>query len=209
MRLASLLFLAVAVCAVEGQSAWTSQGNSPTDRRHSGGTAVLQDKVYLLAGGTIDQQSSDFSSYSPFSQNWESLDPPPWQSTGRTGVGLAAWGSSLFAFGGTEDGSVFSDMYRYLDAVWTEVQMVSPPGARFGHGFTTLGNYIYMLGGFDSSVPVAGELHRFDPSSSEWSKVELANSGQESPLQRAWFGFTAFGSELFAFGGTTSFSGGI
>eukprot|EP00961_Rhodomonas_salina_P028349 382774-Rhodomonas_salina.2 len=52
MRLASLLFLAVAVCAVEGQSAWTSQGNSPTDRRHSGGTAVLQDKVYLLAGGT-------------------------------------------------------------------------------------------------------------------------------------------------------------
>jgi N-acetylneuraminic acid mutarotase len=132
--------------------------------------------------------------------------------TARAGHGFTLAGGLLYVFGGEcYDGyrKSLSDFYSFdpVALVWTDLSTAvrgTPPWPRAGHGFTSVGGKLYVLGGESyidkTSSYYFGDFRCYDPVEQVWTDLSAAVSGT-APDARYRHGFTSAGGKLFVFGG--------
>ena len=123
--------------------------------------------------------------------------------------------SALFTTAATQDAT---EVPEATSSAWSRVSASSDhtPSGRAGHSLTSAEDgKVYLFGGgrfdwgqitdllepllFNTMIPVDDCSWVFDPTTDAWS--ELALSGGNSPVPRAFAGFTSIGLSLYLFGG--------
>jgi hypothetical protein len=95
------------------------------------------------------------------------------------------------------NGTLYSLHYKYNPTTDTYTQLASMPFARQGHSIVSVGNYIYVLGGNNSSGSIRNEVWRYDPNSNSWSTMT------SMPRVRESFGVVEVNKRIFVFGGSS------
>ncbi|MBI2440742.1 MAG: VCBS repeat-containing protein [Lentisphaerae bacterium] len=119
---------------------------------------------------------------------WTEVSSMPLGYNHAMGVGVL--GSYLYTVGGYNGGSGYTtNVYRFDGTTWTSVAGL--PSGRSSHGVATLGNYLYAVGGGDSSVRT--NVYRYNGTS--WTEVAGL------PAAREYLGCAALDNYLYAIGG--------
>lgn len=166
----------------------------------SEGTAVSHGgSMYALGGRNGTQQQMNHR-YTPETDTWEVLAPMP---TGRTGLGAAVVGDSIYAVGGRTSTSPCSggplatvERYDILTDTWTTVAPL--PTALSDIGVISHGGKIYVFGGCTVGTATASsEVYIYDPTTDTWT------TGTDMPTPRAsFYGVGIVGNNIYVMGGT-------
>ena len=85
---------------------------------------------------------------------------------------MATLGDKVILFGGEQDANhILNDTWAWDGAKWTEVQVASPPPARFHAGMTAFDGELVLFGGagVPSGTALLGDTWTFDGSA--WTQV--------------------------------------
>ena len=199
-------------------------GSSPASSSRSVMVAVGSD---LFEIGTREGSGSACDNYfyrfSTTDLQWEQLDASRVSAsltTCREGSAIAAYGSDLFLFGGTEGppgyplwmSTTSDELLRFstTDLQWEQFDAVritgSPPSARSCHAMVVADSDLFVFGGTLDSGPgeslgYSNELLRFNTTDLQWEKLEEALVSGSPPSARANHAMAAVGSSLYVFGG--------
>ncbi|KAM4674518.1 LOW QUALITY PROTEIN: kelch-like protein 8 [Amazona ochrocephala] len=112
----------------------------------------------------------------------------------RRGIALASLVGSIYAIGGLDDNTRFSDVERYdIDSdCWSAVAPVNTP--RGGVGSVALVNHVYAVGGNDGAASLSS-VEKYDPHLDKW--IEVKEMGQ----RRAGNGISELHGCLYVIGG--------
>jgi len=167
----------------------------PTARR-SLDSAVIGYDIYAV-GGAVGNSTDETERYHVPTDTWHSCAD---LNTARSGLGVAAYGGMLYAFGGNSSGSYQSSIERYDPGAdeWI-ILPCEMPEAWEPWQAVTLGDKIYLAGG-DSNDGVRSQLCSFDPNAGDCSEawdtdlpdMEVARKGHE---------LVVAGDLIFAIGG--------
>ncbi|KAM4674952.1 LOW QUALITY PROTEIN: kelch-like protein 8 [Amazona ochrocephala] len=110
------------------------------------------------------------------------------------GIALASLVGSIYAIGGLDDNTRFSDVERYdIDSdCWSAVAPVNTP--RGGVGSVALVNHVYAVGGNDGAASLSS-VEKYDPHLDKW--IEVKEMGQ----RRAGNGISELHGCLYVIGG--------
>jgi serine/threonine-protein kinase PknK len=122
------------------------------------------------------------------SAGWSSGAPSPEPLAGGASCSIDA---RIFVFGG--EANNLTSIYDVDENRWTLA--APPPLARNGHSCVRAGDAFFLLGGRDVSGTALDLVEKYDPASDTWETLE------PMPTARMWFGATAFGRDVYAFGG--------
>ncbi|OBS67430.1 hypothetical protein A6R68_04029, partial [Neotoma lepida] len=91
------------------------------------------------------------------------------------GIALASLGGPIYAIGGLDDNTCFSDVERYdiESDQWSTVAPMNTP--RGGVGSVALVNHVYAVGGNDG-VASLSSVERYHPHLDKW--IEVKEMGQ-------------------------------
>jgi hypothetical protein len=76
---------------------WTTKAPMPAPRSY-GAAGVIDGKLYVAGGWTVDEDSSGLEAYNPATNTWEARADMP---TARSGIGAAVVNGILYVLGGT------------------------------------------------------------------------------------------------------------
>ena len=153
--------------------------------------AYLDGKLYVIEGDTGDS----FNIYDIASNTWSSGAPRPGFGD-NYGAAAGAFNGKVYVVGGGSAtlGSSTTSVYDVASNSWTTGNPA--PQAFFLAGYQTVGQYLYVVGGFNPSPPTNGTMTmRLDMATGSWSTGPTFTPG------RADFGLAAFGSKIYALGG--------
>lgn len=104
-------------------------------------------------------------------------------------------GDAAYTFSGIANGALTSSMQRYnfLTDTWENITSVNPPSARYGCASVTIGNKIYVFGGFTNAVQAT--TYVFDPSNLTWTRLA------DMPAGRYYTTAVAIGGKAYIYGG--------
>ena len=109
----------------------------------------------------------------------------------------AAWGGYIFYVGGYS-GVWHREIVRYDPRTGTVTNFGTLPQARVNMGVVTIGNFIYIFGGYNSSLTYFNDVLKFNPSTGGAATVI---SGATMPSGRCCFPVVTDGSVAYLFGG--------
>ena len=157
------LLLSVSSYAQTGGGEWQTLAPMPSARQEIS-TAVLNGKIYVIAGFTSDGTSTDtVESYNPATNSWASAQPIPIQNNHNSAAVAAG---KLYTFGGVSNSTFVYD--PALD-LWSPVASMN-----FQHGETAavgvIDNKIYVAGGAGPGMQQR-ELEVYDPATNTWTNL--------------------------------------
>jgi N-acetylneuraminic acid mutarotase len=91
------------------------------------------------------------------------------------------------------------DTQRRVWALLSPLDEATAPGARLGHAMSTVGQHIYIHGGFNASQSLA-DLWRLNVYSRGWALLDCTSS-----MKRGYHGMALVGTEMYLHAGLTSF----
>lgn len=161
---------------------WTAKHTVASGRSRCFATAFTWNgKGYLIGGDSAFGKSMDeVWRYDPALDSWTQLGAFP----GGARVGMFVWviGDRVFAgggtstFGGSGFGTVYDDMYEYLPAsdTWVQLSTVLPVPLAFASAVAS-GSKGYLFFGIDNNQNYKKEVHVFDTLTRAWT------SGSDCP----------------------------
>ena len=157
----------------------------------------MNGKIYLAEGDTGDS----FNIYDIATNTWSAGPPRPGYAN-NYGAAAGAFGGKVYVVGGGSSGATdTTSIYTVATNSWT----TGPPAPVpfFLAGYTTVGQYLYVVGGFSSASPTAnvGVTMRLDMATGTWSLGPTFTPG------RADEGLAASGNTLYALGGDANGGG--
>jgi Fibronectin type III domain/Kelch motif/Putative Ig domain len=192
-RLAVILFLALIVSCVQGQSAlnWVPEPSLLTPR-DSGATIMgANGSIYVLAGNTSLPRSVEF--LADIDTAWT---PAPLMPQGRIAPGaVIATNAAFFVFGGKNNGRAVKETFYYLNGGGSNNQ-ASMKTARYRFAFANTLYNIYAIGGLDSNDQPMSAVEFYYQPTNRWTQI--------TPLPEARSNFQAVsdGSNIITFGGS-------
>ena len=145
--------------------------------RSTQGVATLNNRLYAIGGRDSSSCLKFVEYYNPNNNKWSACAP---MSKRRGSVGVAVLNGFIYAIGGHELPNTLLGCNRWdcaerydpkLDQ-WTMIASMSKP--KEAVGISTLGNYVYVCGGFDGNKYL-NDVERYDPSRNEWKRVQPLN----------------------------------
>ena len=198
-------------CSAASRTGLTLRPRTSTTRRRTSGprlapvpvtseapaAALLNGKIYLAEGDTGDS----FNIYDIATNTWSSGPPRPGYAN-NYGAAAGAFGGKVYVVGGGRSGATdTTSIYTVATNSWT----TGPPAPVpfFLAGYTTVGQYLYVVGGFSAAGPTAnvGVTMRLDMATGSWSLGPTFTPG------RADEGLAASGNTLYALGGDANGGG--
>ena len=181
-----------------------ASGTPPTARGSHGFTSAVG---MLYVHGSLDASNillSDLHSFDPVAMAWTDLSTPVngIVPIARESHGFTSADGKLYVHGGLcADYIPLGDLHSFdpVAKVWMDLSLVAsgkPPAARFGQGFTSAGDKLFMHGGCDDGLPLLfcndpfGDLHSFDPVAVVWTDLSTTIEGTP-PTARYGHGFTS------------------
>jgi N-acetylneuraminic acid mutarotase len=145
----------------------TPKGDIPKAREGHTLTWLASKNLFLLFGGSKDEDQLDFNdafTFDPQTSTWTDITPVGSPPNPRLNHAAAACGDSVYIFGGFQDGLAQDDMYRlnFATNTWTLISNPESPKERCNHSMTTIGTKIYVFGGRSNSTTVLNDLHVFN-----------------------------------------------
>ena len=175
---------------------WTPLAPIPVASEAPAG-ALLNGKYYLVEGDTGDS----FNIYDVASDTWSSGPPRPGFSD-NYGAAAGAFNGKVYVVGGGAAtlGSNVTSVYDVASNSWSTGSPA--PQAFFLAGYQTVGQYLYVVGGFTPAGPTNSTMTmRLDMATGAWSTGPTWTPG------RADFGLASAGTKIYALGGDAQGSG--
>ena len=147
--------------------------------------------VYCAEGDT----GNGFASYNIATDTWTSLAADPFV-TDHYGSVSGAFNGKVFVVGGTTSFSNANWVYDIASNTWS-LGAPAPTGPFLLAGYQQVGQFLYVVGGFDPSAINLSTTSRLDMSSGTW------DVGPAFTPQRADFGlaYDSGSNKLYALGG--------
>jgi N-acetylneuraminic acid mutarotase len=173
-------------------NSWSTGTSMPQARRYAA-AAVLNGKIYVAGGvdGAGIQQSTLFR-YDPVTNTWSQMATMPAGIRSRLTLSAVGTGANgrLWAVGGagTSQGTrveVF-DPNAGPTGAWT----VGPglPAQRSSHGAMVLNDYLYVVGGLNTSSVTQDTIYYYDTLLGVGGAWQAVAAGSNLPLARSNFG---------------------
>jgi hypothetical protein len=171
------------------------------------GVGLAHGGLFYNVGGR-EAAANALWSYDPTTDMWNAgLAPMP---TARQGLAAAVVGNAIYAIGGREVGGPNGP--GKLDAVerydidtdtWTSVAPL--PAPRSDMAAATVGNKVYVFGGFDARGNVLNDVDMYDPVKDTWT-----TGFAPMPTARgAMYGVATKGGEVYVIGGWDGIGNGL
>ena len=133
---------------------WEKAAPAPITR-NSAASAVLDDKVYVIAGRQAGKDAKNLAVsevYDPKLDKWQSIRPLPRALAGLSAVALngkivVAGGEAFGANGNWKTGKAFAQVWSYDPAQDTWQEVMNMPKPRHGHGAVSFNDSMYIIGG--------------------------------------------------------------
>ena len=168
------------------------------------GSAVLNNKLYLVMGKDGVGPKKSLRIYDPATDSWSTGADVPATYPAVENPAAVALGNKLFVFGGSSmpfSGAVpNAAVYDTTNNTWTDL----PPLATGRGGATAqvLNNEIWVIGGMDAAGVSLASVEIFNPANNSW------RSGPSLVVARDNPGSAVLNGKIYVFGGRTRFSGG-
>ncbi|CCI41479.1 unnamed protein product [Albugo candida] len=151
--------------------------------------------------------SSDFSTWTEKS-SWVNLRTSGYRPAVRSGHSSLVVGSTMYIFGGYNEGNCHNDIYEFdlLRHHWEQIDTISgiTPDGRASHAWcaSSDGRKLYLFGGSGPhwGQTNMGKLLQFDIKQRNWSIVETHGSNPPPGYGQS---LCAINSKLYLFGGTS------
>jgi glucose/arabinose dehydrogenase/N-acetylneuraminic acid mutarotase len=167
------------------------------------GSAVLNEKLYMVGGKTATNHVNSMYIYNP-GNPFISTDDTWTVGANLPGVAvenpsLVALNGQLYAFGGSTapfSGAVNNAaIYNPTNNLWTSIAPM--PTARGGATAQVLNGDIYVIGGLDASGASVNLVEIYDPETNTWRTGSSLQTRRDNP------GSAVIGDSLYVFGGRT------
>ena len=141
------------------------------------GVAALNNRLYAIGGRDSSTCLKVVEYYNPNNNKWIQCAS---MIKRRGSVGVTALNDYIYAVGGHELPNTLLGCNRWDCAErydskidqWTLIASMSKP--KEAVGVSSLGNYLYVVGGFDGNKYL-NDVERYDPCKNEWKKVQSLN----------------------------------
>ena len=136
----------------------------------NGGAGVIDGKIYLVGGTTVDQNADQnrIQAYNPSTNSWTVGSAMPTQ---RDGVAVAAANGRLYVFGGRNSGTLTNIVEEYNPATNSWTRKADMPTARAFASAAVVNGIIYVIGGHQDGF-YSFKVEAYDPSTNTWSAKE-------------------------------------
>jgi 6-phosphogluconolactonase (cycloisomerase 2 family) len=172
---------------------WTKRSNIPAASQAPAG-ALLNGRIYVATG---DGTANAFYIYDVATDLWTAGPARPIGGATSFGAAAGAYNGKIYIVGGGSTGPTQTvSIYTIATNSWS-AGPPSPSPVQLA-GYTQVGQYLYVVGGFTSTVTNSTACMRFDMASNTWT------SGPTFAPQRGDFGLAAAGTKLIAIGGDTT-----
>jgi len=164
-----IVFGAIALC-----DCWTEKAALNKGRRLAG-SAVLDDKLYVLGGLNQLDYSLPIEEYDPASDTWTVRGTAPAQY--KTGL-VALNGELYIVTGGFNDYTTSLQSYNLVTGRWTVHP--APPTPRSQMDAAVVNGRLYLLGGLDNIRGILPTVEAFDPATETWTTVAPMPRGRRA-----------------------------
>ena len=171
---------------------WTKRASIPTASQGPAG-AFLNGKIYVATG---DGTANAFYIYDVATDVWSAGPARPGVADSYGAAAGAYKGKVFIVGGGAAAPTSTVSIYNVASNTWTPGPAAPSPVQLAG--YTQVGQYLYVIGGFTSTVTNSTVSMRLDMSSNTWT------TGPTFTPQRGDFGLAAAGTKLVAIGGDST-----
>jgi hypothetical protein len=169
---------------------WTKRASIPTASQGPAG-AFFSGKIYVVTG---DGAANAFYIYDVATDVWTTGPARPIGAATSYGAAAGAYNGKIFIVGGGSAGPTSTvSVYTIATNSWSPGPPAPTPVQLAG--YTQVGQYLYVVGGFTGSVTNSTACMRLDMASNTWT------NGPTFTPQRGDFGLAAAGTKLIAIGG--------
>jgi hypothetical protein len=166
-------------------------------------SAICYDNKIYLAGGVIGKFPSNrlyvlnISGLMPVPVGWKRLPDIPRRVLGAS---LAGWDGKIYLLGGIpepyyEVSTDRIDTYNIAARAWNVANSPRLPKPTAFAGYATVGKYLYIVAGHDSTNVEQLNVYRWDLTTGEWE------AGPTMETRRAHYALVATQNHLYAMGG--------
>ncbi len=175
-------------------------GGAGTPEARKGCTAsVMGNKVVIVGGETASGLTDEVWAFDLGDYTWEQKASYIGTVTGHA---ASVYNNTLFVFGGSDPPSFRNDMWSYdlRSNSWSYVNAGgSIPDESAYFGYSSSGQYFYIVGGNNDNKTVYDKSYMFDINTLTW--VELGDDPALTQLAAAFTGDDMGNGELYTFGG--------
>jgi hypothetical protein len=169
---------------------WSKRASIPVASEAPAG-ALLNGKIWVATG---DNPPSAFFVYDIATDTWSNAGPARPGVVNSYGAAAGAFNGKIYFVGGGSTGPTnIVSIYTIATNSWS-VGPVAPTAVLLA-GYKQVGQYLYVVGGFTSTVTNSTACMRLDMASNTWT------NGPTFTPQRGDFGLAAAGTRLIAIGG--------
>ena len=164
---------------------------------------------YCTGDNYEDEQPIDVFVLNTLTYRWTEIPKPaeddpsladwPYQRYGHT---VIAYADSIYLFGGKNDEAACNVLFKFDTNTykWSKRKVHGEiPGPRDGHSACVIGEFMYVLGGYEEiTQSFEQDVYRLDLTSYTWKLLVCIG---EPPVHWDFNSATAIGSNIFIFGG--------
>ncbi|OGS21784.1 MAG: hypothetical protein A2252_06560 [Elusimicrobia bacterium RIFOXYA2_FULL_39_19] len=154
--------------------------------------AVVNNKIYAIAGSSGSTYPTNVEEYNPESNSWTAKTAIP---TGRTGPGIGVVNNKIYIIGG--DPATNRKVEEFNPAMNSWVTKTNMPTARRTLACAVVNNKIYVVGGDGIGVTLS-TVEEYDPDLDAWT------SKTNMPTARYGLTAVAVNNKIYAIGGYNS-----
>jgi N-acetylneuraminic acid mutarotase len=180
-------------------------GDLPCKRAGFSFNFMASNSQFYLFGGSDDKKPVEFNdlyAFDPTSFQWKKVATGGTPPGPRLNHAAAVIASSLYVFGGYQEGEARADLFRFDTRLskWTSLSPPSPPTARCNHTLTAVNDKLFLIGGRANENIVFNDVHVYDTVSNTWSTPTIRSNPPEA---RDFHSTVLLGDEktLLVFGG--------
>ena len=151
---------------------WTTVASNPAPRA-APGSAVLDDKLYLV-GGCADSGCTPSSSvvrYDPAADSWDTLAPYPHTTSWESCGGIDG---KVYCAGGFAGGVPNTDGFVYDPAADAWSPIANMPFNLWGSAYSAANGQLLVVSGLTGPSTITNQGLSYDPSSDSWSALPNA-----------------------------------
>lgn len=151
---------------------WVAKAPMPIST-NGGGSGVILDKLFVVAGGAAGQGVAALQEYDPTTDTWSERTPIP---TTRPGAGVGAIADTLYVAGGCPpNGGCGGSETNLLEAydtnldTWSTLSPMPTPRSALAAG--VINGKLYVAGGIGPNMPFQSltTLEVYDPTADSWT----------------------------------------
>ncbi len=151
-----------------GEDSWTLHERMPV-ARGAHGAAVVDDRIILVGGVTLEGVTDRVDAYNTTTQEWERLEHAP---TAREHLGVDAIGATVYVAGGRNgdfDSQITAfDAYNSTSGTWSQGPDLPTPR---GGSAATGSPYGFIVAGGEATGKTFEEMERFNEHNQTWDAL--------------------------------------